>query len=186
MPYSKNEWARYLVVACLILLYTLPIFYVYSKRNFVETRARSPITTTLCIFFIMLDSIFNTWIFSIKTDNRERAQLKCLLGVWVTMLLMIPILLSMYIRIYRVKRVFELYEKFLARVAVRSSSVFSTLGMMSSMTAYKLQINDKNQLPSTDNQVVGSLDFNKNGNLLDQHRQTIPAKSSQNSELTDS
>mgnify|MGYP007058567964 CR=1 FL=1 len=120
----------------LILVYILPILYVYSKRNFVETRARSPITTTLCILFIMLDSLFNTWIFSIETDSTANAQLKCLLGVWVTMLLMIPILLSMYIRIYRVKRVFELYEKFLDRIAVRSSSVFSTFGMLSS-TTYK-------------------------------------------------
>ena len=39
----------------------------------------------------------------------------------------------MYIRIYRVKRVFELYEKFLDRLTVRSGSVFSTLGMNSSL-----------------------------------------------------
>ena len=97
----------------LVLVYSLPVLYVYTRRNFVETRARSPITTTLCIFFIMLDSIFNTWIFSIEIHSVADAQLKCLLGVWVTMLLMIPIELSMYIRIYRVKRVFELYEKFL-------------------------------------------------------------------------
>ena len=83
----------------------------------------------------MLDSIFNTWIFSIDTDSVESAQLKCLLGVWVTMMLMIPILLSMYIRIYRVKRVFELYEKFLDRLTVRSNSVFSTLGINSSTAA---------------------------------------------------
>ena len=97
------------------LIYLIPIIYVYTKRNFAETRARSPITTVLCIFFIMCDSIFNTWIFSIETNNDSgRAQLKCLLGVWVTMIIMIPILLCMYIRIYRVKCVFELYEKFLS------------------------------------------------------------------------
>lgn len=135
VPYQKAEWVRYIVIAFLIFVYTLPILYVYSKRNFVETRARSPITTSLCIFFIMLDSIFNTWIFSIDTDSVESAQLKCLLGVWVTMMLMIPILLSMYIRIYRVKRVFELYEKFLDRLTVRSNSVFSTLGVNSNTSA---------------------------------------------------
>ena len=41
------------------------------------------------------------------------------------MLLMVPILLSIYIRIYRVKRVFELYEKFLDKVRMRTGSVYS-------------------------------------------------------------
>ena len=96
------------------IIYLIPILYVFKKRNYAETRARSPFTTILCIFFIMCDSIFNTWIFSIETNDAGRAQLKCLLGVWVTMIIMIPILLCMYIRIYRVKCVFELYENFLS------------------------------------------------------------------------
>ena len=64
----------------------------------------------------MVDSILNTWIFSIDTARGEdddnwqtRTEIKCLLGVWVTMLIMIPILTTMYLRIYRVKRVFEVY-----------------------------------------------------------------------------
>lgn len=77
----------------------------------------------------MLDSIFNTWIFSIETDSEEQARLKCLLGVWVTMVLMIPILLTMYLRIYRVQRVFELYEKYLAVMRIRNNSVFSSYGL---------------------------------------------------------
>ena len=114
--------------------------YVWSKRNFAETRARSPVTTALCIFLIMCDSLFNTWIFSIdvnsgSVDNKMRkARLKCLLGVWVTMILMIPILLSMYIRIYRVKRVFELYEKFLDKMGKRSTSIISTYGPQSTIS----------------------------------------------------
>ena len=116
---------KWIVVSLLALVYILPVFYVYSKRNFVETRARSPMTTSLCILLIMCDSILNTWIFSINSDSKGSAHLKCLLGVWVTMLIMIPILLTMYIRIYRVKRVFELYEKFLDKMNVRSNSVFS-------------------------------------------------------------
>ena len=41
------------------------------------------------------------------------------------MLLMVPILVSMYLRIYRVKRVFELYEKYLDREQKRAGSCFS-------------------------------------------------------------
>ena len=122
---------KWVVVGFLLVIYILPLTYVYSKRNFVETRARSPITTSLCIVFIMCDSIFNTLIFSIDTIDPNKAKIKCLMGVWVTMLLMIPILLTMYIRIYRVKRVFELYEKFLDKLQLRSGSVMSTFGMSS-------------------------------------------------------
>ena len=117
MPYTKNEWAKWVFIGFLGLVYLLPVMYVFSKRNVAETSARSPVTTALCILIIMLDSIFNTIIFSIDTDSASSAQLKCLLGVWVTMLVMVPILLTMYLRIYRVKRVFELYEKFLQKSA---------------------------------------------------------------------
>jgi len=122
------------VIVSLVLIYVGPLMYVWSKRNVAETRARSPLTTIICILLIMLDSIFNTWIFSIDTsyaeergmdDWRHKTQMKCLLGVWVTMLLMVPILLTMYLRIYRVKRVFEVYQKYLDRMYVRSGSIYS-------------------------------------------------------------
>ena len=128
---------KYVFIGVLICIYMGPILYVFSKRNFAETRARSPMTTTLCIFLIMLDSIFNTWIFSIETKDQEKAHLKCLLGVWVTMIIMCPILVTMYLRIYRVKRVFELYEKFLDKMMVRSGSIFSSYGYMSSQLALR-------------------------------------------------
>lgn len=129
IPYTTYPWLQLPVIVFLIIVYVAPILYVWSKRNFAETRARSPITTSLCILFIMLDSVFNTWIFAINVGREshkiEAVRLKCLLGVWVTMLLMVPILVSMYLRIYRVKRVFELYEKYLDREQKRAGSCFS-------------------------------------------------------------
>lgn len=50
---------------------------------------------------------------------------------------MCPILVTMYLRIYRVKRVFELYEKFLDKMMVRSGSIFSSYGYMSSQLALR-------------------------------------------------
>ena len=132
VPYTYNPWAKWVFICFLAVVYLMPVFYVFSKRNVAETSARSPVTTTLCILFIMIDSIFNTIIFSIDTNSTAKAELKCLLGVWVTMLVMIPILLTMYLRIYRVKRVFELYEKFLQKTAKRQGSIYSTIGMSTS------------------------------------------------------
>ena len=99
------------------------------------------------------------------------------------MLLMIPILLSMYIRIYRVKRVFELYEKFLDRMAVRSSSVFSTFGMVSStMTPFK-QNTSLAQEPigapnSPESQQKNIFDLGDVREDKPENRQTIPNHSS--------
>ena len=131
MPYSTLPSMKYVFIVLLVVMYMCPLLYVFSKRNYAETRARSPMTTSLCIFLLMLDSIFNTWIFSIDTKDGVSAELKCLLGVWVTMILMVPILVTMYLRIYRVKRVFELYEKFLDRMMTRSGSMFSSYGLLS-------------------------------------------------------
>lgn len=82
---------------------------------------------------IMFDSIFNTWIFSIDTNSdafeahdwERKVHTKCLLGVWVTMCLMVPILLTMYLRIYRIKRVFEVYHKYLGMLITREGSIYS-------------------------------------------------------------
>jgi hypothetical protein len=35
------------------------------------------------------------------------------MGVWATMCINVPILMIMYLRVYRLKRVFELYENYL-------------------------------------------------------------------------
>ena len=111
-------------MAILAVVYIVPMIYVFRKRNVAATRARSPITTALCMFLLMCDSMFNTWIFGIDTNHNShtlnnwdtRAHLKCLLGVWVTMCLMVPIELTMYLRIYRIKRVFEVYNKYLEQL----------------------------------------------------------------------
>ena len=88
------------------------------------TNARSPITTVLFLIMLLLDSILNTVIFNLDEDNLEQSRAKCLLGIWVTMALMVPILATMYIRIYRVKKVFEAYEMYM-KVCVRSGSLLS-------------------------------------------------------------
>ena len=114
VPFAKHRWLQWLVAIVLVFCYIGPVVYVWSKRDVAETRARSPYTTLACIMLLMLDSLFNTWIFGIDLRERDenwddKTRKKCLLGVWVTMLIMVPILLTMYIRIYRVKRVFEVY-----------------------------------------------------------------------------
>ena len=113
-----------MMVILLFLAFLFPILYVIKVWNTTVTNARSPITTILFLSMLMLDSILNTVIFHTKDDKVAGSNLKCYLGLWVTMALMVPIIASIYIRIYRVKRVFELYEQFMKKY-VRSISLLS-------------------------------------------------------------
>lgn len=124
VPYSRVPWLKYIVIILLVMIYIIPLFCIWRKNNVAVSRARSPLTTSICIILIMLDSIFNTWIFSIDLNfsHYDRLQLtqlehkgwtNCLLGVWVTTILYLPILVTIYLRIYRIKNVFEVYQKYL-------------------------------------------------------------------------
>ena len=95
--------------------------YIFVKKNaYSSTKARSPYTTMICFFLLLLDSVSNTFIFSsnfeVYHDEQEyqrKRRFVCWAGVWVTMMIFIPILYTMYIRVYRVRKVFELYEEYL-------------------------------------------------------------------------
>ena len=109
---------RWPIICLLFVLYACPIVYVILHRNKAETKARSPLTTIICLGLLFLDSALNTVIFSVdsKDGDIKKVRFKCLLGVWVTMAIMVPILLTILIRAYRVLRVFELYEAYLGAI----------------------------------------------------------------------
>ena len=111
---------RWPIICFLFVLYACPIVYVILHRNKAETKARSPLTTIICLALLFLDSALNTVIFSVESQDGdiEKVRFKCLLGVWVTMAIMVPILLTILIRAYRVLRVFELYEAYLSAIFV--------------------------------------------------------------------
>ena len=76
-------------------------------------RARSPILTSLCMILLMIDSCLNTWIFSKDPQQANSDALICLISIWATMCIQVPVLHILYLRVYRLKRVFELYENYL-------------------------------------------------------------------------
>ena len=120
MPFDRKYGVifKWMTIVLLILLYTSCILYVFFKKNaYSSTRARSPYTTMICLFLICLDGISNTFIFSVnledtkdKEEYHSKRRFVCWAGVWVTMMIFIPILYTMFIKVYRVRKVFELYE----------------------------------------------------------------------------
>ena len=39
MPYTYNPWAKWVFICFLAVVYLMPVFYVFSKRNVAETSA---------------------------------------------------------------------------------------------------------------------------------------------------
>ena len=109
--HNKPWILYYVILPSITVVFSIPLVIVMVRRNRPETKARSPILTTLCIGLLMIDAILNTFIFS--RDPHEMQRLICLMGVWTTMCINVPILMTMYLRVYRLKRVFELYENYL-------------------------------------------------------------------------
>lgn len=67
----------------------------------------------LSIGLLMLDATFNTWIFAMDPKSEDTQFWMCFMGVWTTMVINVPVLTTMYLRVFRLKRVFQLYENYL-------------------------------------------------------------------------
>ena len=54
-------------------------------------------------------------MFKNEDEYQDKRRFVCWAGVWVTMMIFVPIMYTMYIKMYRVRKVFELYEEYLGR-----------------------------------------------------------------------
>ena len=116
--FGNQLWIAYAIIAILFTLYIPSIYFVYRRLECPETRARSPYLTMLLIGLLMCDSVINTGISTLDLGDNWNQFWLCLSGIWTTMLIYVPILLIMYLRVYRLKRVFELYENYLKTMRV--------------------------------------------------------------------
>ena len=120
--FRGESWIAYIVMAVIFIVFMVPLVVVIRRRNYPEVKARSPILTAICIFLLMCDSITNTWLFSLDPSDRQNEFLICMMGVWSTMCFDVPVLMTMYLRVYRLKRVFQLYENYLKTMRVTLGS----------------------------------------------------------------
>lgn len=71
MTFERATWLKAVLPIAIFVVYGGAFGYIFSKRNYAETKARSPKTTMLCTVFLMLDSLCNTWIFAINTRTSD-------------------------------------------------------------------------------------------------------------------
>ena len=63
---DERRWAMFwLVVACLVVYYSIPIMYVIYHRNQAAIRTRSPFMIVIVVLCLMCDSIINLTLFTL-------------------------------------------------------------------------------------------------------------------------
>lgn len=68
----------------LFVLYAIPIYKVYVRKTSPEMTPRSPHMILMYLCYLLLDSIGNTYLFTI--DPNEKTVLVCYLGVFCTVI----------------------------------------------------------------------------------------------------
>lgn len=76
-----------------------------------DLKPRSPMLILFLLGFLLLDCIGNTVLFSINPN--EHQQLVCWLGIFITVICEFGIMLVLYLRMYRINKVFTEYESYL-------------------------------------------------------------------------
>ena len=93
----------------LVILYTVPIYYMWTNRKQVSFRTRSPKMIILAFIYMMLNSVLNT-IWMTKQQNVSSPwTFQCDLGIVISVCCMLGLMSVYFTRMWRVYKVFSLY-----------------------------------------------------------------------------
>ena len=102
-------------MAFLILLYSVPIIYMWQNRRQVSFRTRSPKMIMLGFFYMMLNSVLNTVWMTKQQLQTSPWTFQCDLGIVISVCCMLGLMAVYFTRMWRVYKVFSLYQTFLDR-----------------------------------------------------------------------
>ena len=107
---------------------------IWLKWHEPDLKPRSPMLILFLLGFLLLDCIGNTVLFSI--DPNEYPQLVCWLGIFITVICEFGIMLVLYLRMYRINKVFTEYETYLQTqkktILINTSVKLPKLSLLSS------------------------------------------------------
>ena len=101
-----------MIIFCVAVLYFSAGIYFYRQRGKVSFLTRSPITVTISLFVLGLDSIMNTLIFS-EINWGDEFRFECYMGVAATVVGQFGFELATGMRIFRISKVYNKYLSFL-------------------------------------------------------------------------
>ena len=108
--FSNKAW-EWSFIAIITILFSTPVVVILLKWHEPDLKPRSPMLILFLLGFLLLDCIGNTVLFSI--DPNEYPQLVCWLGIFITVICEFGIMLVLYLRMYRINKVFTEYESYL-------------------------------------------------------------------------
>lgn len=82
----RTNITAYVVIAIIAVVYVGAAFYFYTQREKVSFLTRSPLTVALSLFFLGLDSILNTLIFSGIRIGKGVFAWQCNMGIVATVM----------------------------------------------------------------------------------------------------
>lgn len=97
----------------LVLIYAVPIYFVFTRRKTAEMTPRSPHMILMYLIYLLTDSLGNTILFSIDTSENTKQFYVCYIGVFCTVVCQFGIMTTVFLRMFRIYSVFSAYEDYL-------------------------------------------------------------------------
>ena len=122
--FNDNGMYEYFMMGFILLVYSLVLIYLFTLRNEVSFKARSPKLITLGVLLLCADQIGNTYIYSGSSEVSHWNH-TCNMQIIVTNVFYMGSIMVYFVRMYRIYKVYTCYNRYLqeqTKVEVRRSS----------------------------------------------------------------
>ena len=109
--FEDGFW-KWFVISAVAVSYICCITFIFKKRKKVAFHTRSPFIIIIGLSFLCIDTILNTIIFS-STKTGDVYRYKCRLSIVATCLGMFGYLMCLGLRMWRVFKVYQIYNEYL-------------------------------------------------------------------------
>jgi hypothetical protein len=122
-----NKALEWCWVAFITTIFIITMGVIVLRWHEPDLKPRSPMLILFLLAFLLIDVVGNTVLFSINPV--EYPQVVCWLGIFITVICEFGIMLVLYLRMYRINKVFTEYETYLhtqKEAILDNASVLST------------------------------------------------------------
>jgi hypothetical protein len=111
--FAQNNYLPWTMIGSYIVVYSVPIVWIFSNRKKGSFRTRSPRIITVGLALMMLDSVLNTIWMTRPAVVGTPWVAQCDLSIFITVFVFFSIMVMYFARMWRVYKVFSLYQQFL-------------------------------------------------------------------------
>ena len=111
--FDNQSWLPLIINLVLLTVYLVPIIFIFRNRRKPSFRTRSPKLIIVGYLLLMLDSISNTLFLTRNPQKYPVWTQKCLLEIFITIVVFYGLMIILFLRMWRVYKVFRLYQTYL-------------------------------------------------------------------------